>query len=120
MHTPLPEQLASVLAALEKATPQILELATRTMRLDALLTGTLEALILICCVVAAHWLWRWLPRDSALDNGAPDEVRALACFTILALMIAVLILACQLPEQASKCINARYWAIADLLARVKP
>ena len=120
LNPDLGDQLSHVLASLEKATPQVLELATRTMRFDACVTGGVELLVLAFCISAALWLWRWLPRDAARDEQAADEVRILACIAIAGFGVATLFLLCQLPDQASKFVNARYWAVADLLARVKP
>lgn len=61
----LGDQLGHVLASLEKATPQVLELATRAMRFDAVVVGGTELLVLVFCVSAALRLWRWRQRDAA-------------------------------------------------------
>lgn len=117
----LGDQLARTLQSLEKATPQVLELATRNMRFEALVDGLTELVVLIASCSIALWLWRWLQRDEAKERGgAPDEIRLGGVLAIVALGVIAVVIFVHLPDQVSKFCNARYWAIADLLSRVKP
>lgn len=118
----LGDELTRILASLEKATPQVLALATQMMREDAVAKGALQLFLLVLCLASALWLWRWFPRDAGRERSeqAPDELRAVAWVALFAFVIVALILAVNIPEQVVKFSNARYYAIADLLARVKP
>ncbi len=114
----LGDQLTRILASLEKATPQVLDLATKMMRQEALANGITMLLCLALALVAASRLWRWL-RSEAGNNADETQV----CFAYIALgvcCVATTIVVVNLPEQITKLSNARYYAIADLLARVKP
>lgn len=117
MNNPdLGEQLARVLASLEKATPQMLEIATRCMRFEAVANGAVYLVLFASSVCAALFLLRQLKRKAIREEVSV----ALTIALIVCLAATGLIMICLIPDQISKFANARYWAVADLLARVKP
>jgi hypothetical protein len=117
----LGDQISHILASLEKATPEMLTLATRTMRFDALVNGGLYLLLILLLLSTAWWLRCWILRDIAQEprEQADETLRIFAILGVVACCGLIIIPLCQLPEQASKLVNAKYYAVADLLARVR-
>jgi hypothetical protein len=121
----LGDQLARILASLEKATPQMLEVATSTVRFEAAINGLTLALLVCLCLYFMLRLWRWLKRsadikpDERFDSWR-DERRFVAWVAFIAFGIAALVMFVQLPDQVSQYKNARYYAVTTLLDHVRP
>jgi hypothetical protein len=117
----LGDQVAQVIVALEKATPQVLELAERSFRSEALLHGVLYAVLFIASLSGALWLWAFIRHEKVkkYEQRNDDLIVASIVGIFICLILAVVML-CQLPGEAHQYLNARYYAVCDLLVRVKP
>lgn len=117
----LPEQITHVLIALEKATPELLEMATRSFRMEALLSGSLYLALMTVAAVVGIWALRWLRNEIKKDSyNQADVVLFMAGVLSAACLVTVIACACLLPDQINQYTNARYYAVCDLLRRVKP
>lgn len=121
MNPDLGEQVAHVLVALEKATPELLEMATRSFRMSAALTGAAYLVVIVFALVVVLRATRWFREESTQDSYQQREgLMVIAAIVIALCALAFIVGVANLPEQLNQYLNARYYAVCDLLRRVKP